>query len=874
MSALPDLRFHNWLWQPGDVRELRALGKYNKSGYFDTAEGLAIQAAHLTADPTIIGVYVSINPVLPELLGRSSRRVKQAKRGETTRDDQITCRRVMLVDCDPKRPSGINSTDEEHLLALELADRIRLELQEQGWPEPAWVDTGNGAALWFAVDLPTNDNTLVHRCLQALALRYDTEHIKIDLAVANASRIARIPGTVNRKGDNLAERPQRRCRYLTVPSKRTPVPADLLEALAATLPAPELPSEDRRDAVGWLDRWIALQGPKLGLQGPDPWKDDARIWTMQICPWNPEHDNGSAYVAQHANGRICAGCHHDSCSGNDWHALRDLVEPGWRNRGDYALTELGNAEMLVDNHGDKLRYVPEVKPHWLVFDGILWAYDACQAGHLANQVALKRLEDAQDKEQRKWALQSQSNATKNGTLAQAATIPGIALRFDQLDLDRWLLNFRNGTLDLRTGQLRPHDPADHLTRYLDMDYRHDAPCPLWEAFLGKIMGEDQEMVGFLQRALGYSLTGSTQEQKIFLLHGHGANGKSTLLETWLELMGNYARKADTETFLQGKKGAIREDLLDLQGARLVAVTEINEGRRLDEALVKEFSGGDRISTRGLYKERVNLRIEGKLWMATNDKPDIRSGGHGIWRRMLYVPFLVTIPEAEKDRELPYKLLLEGAGILAWAVRGCLAWQDQGLNPPQSVLDATKSYEAEQDLLAEWLEACCVVGVGCRASATELYDSFCAFAGEVYSKNMFFKRLAKRPGVEKDRNNQVRYWKGVGLLSSDRKVTPSDRKGDTKECDSGAVVTPMTPKPLYLAHDENENYSKPRFCVVTSSCEVMPNGDFPVTGVTGVTDESPSTSVWGSCKQCGVNLTGPTGGTGLCSACMPKARRER
>lgn len=897
MSALPDLRFHQWLWKDGDVRELRALGKFNRSGYFDTPEGLAMTAAQITADPTIQGVYVSLNPVMPDLLGRSARRVKQAKKGETTTDDQITERRIMLVDCDPVRPSGINSTEEQHLLALEMADKIRLDFLEQAWPEPAMVDTGNGAALWYAIELPTKDDALVHTCLQALAYRYDTEQIKIDLKVANAARIARLPGTLNRKGDNLPDRPQRRCRYLTVPAQRTPVPTNLLQALAGTLPTKQAANADGAD---WLDSWVLRHGHKLGLHGPDPWKQDGRIWLMDVCPWNPDHTDGSSYLAQHGHGAICAGCHHNSCSQRDWRALRDLVEPGW-DRKDYPQTELGNAQMLVDRYGHHLRYIQEEKPHWLVYDGRVWSYDGCKAGHLANLIAQERLDQAESKEQQTWAYKSQSSAVRNGTLSQAATLPGVSIKPDDLDRDPWLLNFRNGTLDLRSTQLRPHQPTDHLTRYLDMDYSPDAPCELWVKFLDRIMGGNQEMVDFLQRSLGYSLTGSTQEQKIFLLHGHGANGKSTLLETWMELMGDYARKADTETFLQGKKPGIREDLLDLQGARLVAVTEINEGRRLDEAMVKEFSGGDRISTRGLYKERVNLRIEGKLWMATNDKPDIRAGGHGIWRRMLYIPFEVTITEEEKDRELPYKLILEGPGIVAWAVRGCRAWQDSGLQPPELVVDATKAYEDEQDLIADWAAACCVLGPQFSSAASDLYESFTKWVGsEVCSRNMFFKRLAKRPGLERDRSKVIRYWKGVALKASgdtyDTWVTPGDTRGDTKEWLDEALVTPVTGN-FYSLHDVSTEKtieihdavhvkSVPSFVSPVTRDEnqeqekATESHSGVVTGkVLGVTKSGPTstplgknTNAWGSCSSCNVTLSAPTGGTGLCPRCLPKPKR--
>lgn len=443
----------------------------------------------------------------------------------------------------------------------------------------------------------------------------------------------------------------------------------------------------------------------------------------------------------------------------------------------FSRTELGNAQLLIARFGNRLRYVATDKT-WLVHDGRVWKADTCQAGHLANQVALGRLELAgDDKAERNWAFKSHSTAVRNGTLAQAATIPGVQLLRDELDSDPWLFNVQNGTLDLRTGTLRPHDPADLLSKLAPIPYDAAATCPLWERFLDRIMGGDRAMVSFLQRACGYAITGSATEQVVFFLHGRGANGKSTFLEAFLKVIGPYGRRADAETFLLSKKSGPREDLLDLKGARTIVATEANEGRTLDEALLKQFTGGDEISTRGLYLSREVMKPEGKLFFAFNDKPEIRSGGHSIWRRLLHIPFEVQITESERDKDLPFKLSFEAAGILAWAVRGCREWQDKGLQAPDCVRNATRNYEEEQDQLGQWIADRCVLAPMARVGTSELYANYSDWAGrDGLSQVAFGRKLAKRPHLSQARSAVQRYWLGIGLRDhemTDESVTVTD-----------------------------------------------------------------------------------------------------
>lgn len=323
------------LCEPGQMRELRALAAATPSwrrphtvaGYFDDPAKLAQAAAQLHAR----GIYITLNPVLPALLARAANHVKDLAAGDaTTGDGDILTRRWLPVDCDPVRPAGISATDAEHELALARARAIRGHLQRQGWPEPLLADSGNGGHLLYRVDLPPADDGQVARVLRGLAFLFDDEQVTVDETVANPARIWKVYGTVARKGDDMPERPHRLARLLEVPEALVPVPRELLEALGA-LPPLE-PATAARPAAQWggqrafdLVAWIATHG--LAVEGPRKWgTQGAQRWIFPVCPWNPDHRR-SAYIVRFPSGALAAGCHHNSCRGNDWRALRALVEP-------------------------------------------------------------------------------------------------------------------------------------------------------------------------------------------------------------------------------------------------------------------------------------------------------------------------------------------------------------------------------------------------------------------------------------------------------------------------------------------------------------------------------------------------------------------
>ncbi|HYU47276.1 MAG TPA: phage/plasmid primase, P4 family, partial [Terriglobales bacterium] len=254
-------------------------------------------------------------------------------------------------------------------------------------------------------------------------------------------------------------------------------------------------------------------------------------------------------------------------------------------------------------------------------------------------------------------------------------------------------------LNLKTGTLQPHCREDLLTKCLPIAYDPNAECPTWLDFLKTIMANNAALITFLQRAIGYSLTGDTSEQCLFIAHGSGSNGKSTFLEVLQALLGDYAESTPSASLLaKDRHDGIPNDIARLRGARLVTAVEIGEGKRLNEELVKRLTGQDTMTARFLFAEFFDFHAEFKLWIACNHLPTIRGTDHAIWRRIRLIPFTVTIPDEQQDKKLPGKLQAELPGILRWAIQGCLAWQEQELSTPSEVIAATKDYRALMDVI--------------------------------------------------------------------------------------------------------------------------------------------------------------------------------
>lgn len=443
----------------------------------------------------------------------------------------------------------------------------------------------------------------------------------------------------------------------------------------------------------------------------------------------------------------------------------------------YSFDDTGNAERFVDLFGEQVRYCYTDK-RWLWYDGRKWCTDmtgtvkrladkavACMAAE-AKVYAQLDADEGTDmaKAFEKHMKSCRSNKSKNAMLSEV--MHHVPVLPAQMDRFKTVLNTPGGVIDLRSGGISPHDPMTYLTKMTAVEYSENADCPRWLAFLDDIFRKDKDLIRYVQKAVGYSLTGSTTEQCAFFLYGTGRNGKSTFIDIIRGIFGDYAANIQPETIMvrSNQSTAINSDIARLKGARLVTSVEPNEGVRINEGLLKQLTGDDTVTARKLYGDEFEFKPEFKLWMATNHKPVIRGTDTGIWRRIHMIPFTVQIPEEKIDRRLKYKLSAELTGIFRWAVEGCLLWQKEGLKMPRAVLEEVREYRREMDVISAFVEDKCTVGKGLSVKSSQLFAAYLNWAEQNneyrMSSTKFGMELAKR--FEKVRTRGGIYFNGLSL----------------------------------------------------------------------------------------------------------------
>lgn len=435
--------------------------------------------------------------------------------------------------------------------------------------------------------------------------------------------------------------------------------------------------------------------------------------------------------------------------------------------GGVPLTDLGNAERFVTRHGEDCRYLWQPDT-WLVWDGRRWvADDSGQVQRWMKQTVRAIRAEAQ-KGARSWAERSESAARIDAALKLARS--EAALRASAADFDARpdLLNVANGTVDLRTGDLREHRREDYLMQMVGVEFDRAAEAPEFERFLATVQ-PDPEMRAFLQRAAGYSATGHTSEQKFLLLHSAGQSGKSTLVETLYRLFGDYATTLPAEALVQRSGDRIPSDIARLAGRRYATVSEFDDSATLNERLIKQLTGGDTVTARFMYKDFFEFRPQSTIWVSSNHRPVVRGVDEGVWRRHLLVPFPVQIVAEARDDHLGERIRAnELPGVLRWVVEGAREWYRQGLNPPRTVLDATASYREDSDLLGGFLDEECELGAGHSVPKADLYARYvewCRDGGLRPATKIAFGRLLKeRPDLRltDDRIGKYKVWVWVGL----------------------------------------------------------------------------------------------------------------
>lgn len=429
------------------------------------------------------------------------------------------------------------------------------------------------------------------------------------------------------------------------------------------------------------------------------------------------------------------------------------------------------AQQFTAMHGDTLRFV-NPWGRWFRWTGVRWLQDDTLeamdlARHVCREAAATAFADRNipPAQQRRAAQQLASARTRANVESLARADRRHAATTAQWDANPWLLNTPGGVIDLQTGQSRPARADDHQTKLTHARLGGDAPR--WRQFLDVVTAGDTELQGFLQRMIGYSLTGTVREHALFFLYGTGRNGKGVFLNTIHWLLGDYSHVSPIDTFTESKDQRHTTELAELRGARLVTAQETEEGRRWAESRLKQLTGGDPITARFMRQDNFTFDPQFKLIIAGNHKPGLRNVDEAIKARLKLIPFEVFIPEEQRDPLLMEKLRDEAGGILRWAVEGCLEWQKTGLRAPASVLASTANYVESQDIMAEWIDECCTTGEFVRGQATALFKSFSAWAEDrsefVPSQTRFADRMAARGFVKEKGGSGAVQYKGIALL---------------------------------------------------------------------------------------------------------------
>ena len=443
----------------------------------------------------------------------------------------------------------------------------------------------------------------------------------------------------------------------------------------------------------------------------------------------------------------------------------------------YTFDDMGNAERFVDLFGENVRYCYTEKK-WYFYNSMRWSVDnlgvilrmadkCVEAMKAEAKLYLQADEESggdMAKAFEKHMKSSRSNKSKKAMLSEVEHhIPILPM---QMDRYKMALNTPSGIINLKNGDVKAHNPEYYFTKITSVDCAEAADCPRWLAFLDDIFAGDKDLIRYIQKAVGYSLTGSTAEQCAFFLYGTGRNGKSTFIDVIRDVFGDYAANIQPETIMvkSSQSNAINSDIARLKGARLVTSVEPNEGVRLNEGLLKQLTGDDTVTARKLYSEEFEFKPEFKLWMATNHKPIIRGTDTGIWRRIHMIPFNVQIPEDKVDKNLTHKLKAEMTGIFKWCIDGCLMWQREGLQMPAAVLKSVREYRREMDVISAFIEDKCTLEGTVQASM--LYAAYVSWADSnneyCMSNTKFSTELAKR--FEKIKGRNYKYFSGISLCS--------------------------------------------------------------------------------------------------------------
>ena len=418
-----------------------------------------------------------------------------------------------------------------------------------------------------------------------------------------------------------------------------------------------------------------------------------------------------------------------------------------------------------------------VDKKWFFFNGSYWQEDI---GNQRVELAAERVANSIKKEQPELSFSTKTDEDKainewyrfqkdsRSHMAKMHMIDEFKkyaiVKHGEFDKEDMLLNTESGYVDLSNGELHDHDIDKKFSHQTLAEYSDNVDAPLWEKFLNQIFNNDEELIHYVQKAIGYSFTGSVDEQCLFILNGRGRNGKSVFSNVVSDVAGNYAKQMNVQTIVAKKNqsGSANSDIARLEGARIVTSSELNEGDRFDESLVKQLTGGDKILARFLYGSEFEYKPKFKIWMATNHLPIIRGTDDGIWRRIKIIPFNIQIPKKKVDKKLEYKLKAEYTGILNWIVQGAIMWQQEGLEDPKAVRRVIENYRAEMDPLDAFLEERCTTGQNYSIKARNMYNAYHEWAKESEEYKMSLNKFGREMSKKLLRVKKMDGWYYVGL----------------------------------------------------------------------------------------------------------------
>ena len=465
-----------------------------------------------------------------------------------------------------------------------------------------------------------------------------------------------------------------------------------------------------------------------------------------------------------------------------WQSINDAAAKAKETARQVGVTDVENAEALLEAHGERLRFCAQ-QGSWYHFDGKRWLEDHAnvKVEELAKEVLLSHsielVKRAAETDKKKYLESSTrkllSAATIQNAVRTARTFEEVQVAPDDFDRDPMLLCVENGTLDLKTMKLRPHDPANLITKCAKYRYEPGADCPTWHKFLGSSL-PDAEVADYLQVLFGYCLTGDISEQKLFIFHGDGANGKSIVIRVLRELLGDYAVIAAQELLVKHKFESHPTSLAELKGARLATCNEVEGKAKLSEVLVKKLTGGDTLQARRMRENLWRFEPTHKIILVSNYEPEVADTDEGIWRRLVMIPFDVVIPIERRDAKLFDKLQNEIEGIFAWAVEGCRLWQAHGLVSPLAVDSKTLNYRAANDPLQQFLDECCLKESNVsKADFYSALENFCKESGATCPDHKAVTQGMKKKGFDESRTNSGRFWSGVSVKAAYRSPANAD-----------------------------------------------------------------------------------------------------